>query len=346
MPGSGTLTVAVLSAGDDLDRAVEAELARLATVRHCETGAALLDLVVAREVDAAVVGLLDRAGAGAASLIARARKRDPGLRMVVDLPAVPAAFQQVPVMLRAGASEVAIRGYERLGEMIATVLAPDWQPGAGLALLDIVPPMVPRSLKAFAIACALKGSPRLTVERVTDWVRTSPRTARSRFRQASLASPLAMIRYCSAAHAMCLLYSQGLPPDRVVERLRFGTRRALNDLIEDYSDDSTEAVPERWAYAALLLRAEEFLRRPPVCRAPNVGFDLEQLDRHMAGQLTAEEGRRFELWLAGGGPAVGQALEEMLKSWDNPAIGRRAMWQRRNETWVRLLRSLRSRPGP
>ncbi|MGH7528429.1 MAG: hypothetical protein ACREMX_17185 [Gemmatimonadales bacterium] len=340
MPGSGTLTVAGLYAEVTLDRVVEADLASLATVRHCETGDALLGLIAARQVDAAVIGLLDPAGASVAPLIAKAREQDPGLRIVVDVPAVPSALQQVPAVFRAGASEAALQGHDRLGEMIRTVLVPDWQPGAGMALLDTVPEMVPESLKAFAIACALKGSPRLTVEMVADWVRTSPRTVRSRFRRASLASPLTFIRYCSAAHAMCLLHSQRLHPDRVVERLRFGTRRALNDLIQDYTDDSAEAVPERWAYAALLLQAEEFLRREAARRSSNVRF-VELLDRYMARELTTEEGLRFERWLVRGGTAVASALEEMRRSWDHPGMGRE-LRQRREETWVRLLRSLGS----
>lgn len=256
--------MASLSADVAHDRAVDAGLDGLATVRHCATDDDLLDLILAREVNAVVVGLLDRAGASVAPLIAKARKRYPDLRMVMNVPATPTALRQVPAALRAGASEVSIQGYDRLGDLVETVLAPDWQPGAGLALLETVPPIVPENLKAFTIACALKGSPRLTVERAAHWVRTSPRTIRSRLRRAGLSSPLAFVRYCSAAHATCLLYPQRLHPNRVVERMRFGTRRALHDLIEQYSTNTPDVVPDRWAYAALLLRAEQFLQLRPV----------------------------------------------------------------------------------
>lgn len=265
-PVSAKLSLASLSADATHDQAVEADLDAIATVRHCATGDELLDLILAGQVNAVVGGLLDRAGASVAPLIAKAHRQYPDLRMVIDVPATPAAFQQLPAVLWAGASEVSIGGYDRLRDTIETVLAPDWQPGAGRSLLETVPPMVPDSLKAFAIACALKGSPRLTVERVAAWVRTSPRTIRSHLRRAGLSSPLAFVRYCSAAHATCLLYPQRLHPDRVVERMRFGTRRALRDLIEHYSGDETEVVPERWAYAALLLRAERFLQRQPAPR--------------------------------------------------------------------------------
>lgn len=346
VPGSGTLTVAALSADASLDRAVKADLARGVTVRHCETGDALHDLVAAREIDAVVVGLLDRSGASVAPHVAIAHRQAPGLRIVIDAPAEAAAFQRVPELLRAGASEVAVRGYDRIGEVLRTVVAPDWQPGAGLALLDTVPPMVPESLKAFAIACALKGSPRLTVEVVSGWVRISPRTVRSRLRRASLSSPLALIRYCSAVHAMCLLYPQRLHPNRVVERMRFGTRRALNGLIENYSHDSTEVVPGRWAYAALLLRADEFLRRPPLRRVVNVGFDPEQLERYMNDDLTTEERIGFERWIAATGlTEVGEVLERMRRWLDDRDL-ERDLGQRREETWARLLRSVGSEREP
>ena len=338
MPGSGTLRVAVLSADAALDRAVEKDLTFGATVRHCETGGALHDLVAAREIDTAVVPLLDQAGESLAPLIARAHQRDPGLRIVVDAPAESAALQRLPEMLRAGASEIAVRGHDRIVEVLRTVVAPDWQPGAGLALLDIVPPMVPQSLKAFAVACALKGSPRLTVTVVSDWIGTSPRTVRSRLRRASLSPPLGFVSYCSAAHVMCLLYPQGLHPNRVVERMRFGTRRALNALVHHYTAGSAEGVPDRWAYAALLLRAEEFLRNKRRRQSTNLAF-IERLDRYMAGELTAEDRIGLELWLAQGGPEVESTLQSMRGMWDDPRIGREVR-QRREETWVRLLRSI------
>lgn len=306
----------------------------------------MLHLIVTRQVDAVVVGLSEPTGASTAPLIATARRRHNVLPIVIDLPASPTAFEQAPALLQAGASEVAVRGYDRLDDMIRTVLAPDWQPGAGLALVDTVPPMVPRSLKAFAIACALKASPRLTMELVADWVRTSSRTVRSRLRRAKLYSPLAFLRYCSAAHAMCLLYPQRLHPNRVVEKMRFGTRRALNGLIEKYSDSSAEVVPERWAYAGLLLRADEFLRWHPRPRAWNVGFNLERLERYVEGGLTAEERVDLERWVAGTGLAdPGEALDRM-RSWSKARDLERDMRQRREETWARLLRSIGPGLGP
>ncbi len=340
IPDSETLTVASLSAEDPLDGGIEADLAGLATVRHCETGDALLHLIFTRQVDAVVVGLSERAGASTAPLITAARRRRDGLPIVIDLQPAPKAFEQAPALLQAGASEVAVRGYDRLDDTIRTVLAPDWQPGAGLALVDTVRPMVPRSLKAFAIACALKGSPRLTMELVADWVRTSSRTIRSRLRRAKLYSPLAFLKYCSAAHAMCLLYPQRLHPDRVVEKMRFGTRRALNGLVEKYADSSAEAVPQRWAYAGLLLRAEEFLRWHPRPRASNVGISLDRLERYVEGGLTADERIDFERWMAGTGLAdPGEALDRM-RGWSKARDLEPDLRQRREETWARLLRSI------
>jgi hypothetical protein len=340
MPGSETLTVASLWAEDPLDRGIEADLGGLATVRHCETDDALLHLIITRQVDAVVVGLSEPAGASTAPLITAARRRHDGLPIVIDLRPAPKAFEQAPALLQAGASDVAVRGYDRLDDMIRTVLAPDWQPGAGLALVDTVPPMVPRSLKAFAIACALKGAPRLTVELIAGWVRTSSRTIRSRFRRAKLHSPLAFLRYCSAAHAMCLLYPQRLHPDGVVEKMRFGTRRALNGLIEKYADSSAEAVPQRWAYMGLLLRAEEFLRWHPSPRAWNAGFILERLERYVEGGLTVEERVDVERWVAGTGlPDAGEALDR-LRSWSKARDLEGDLRQRREETWARLLRSI------
>ena len=229
---------------------------------------------------------------------------------------------------------------------MATVLAPDWQVGAGPVLVDTVPPIVPRSLKAFAIACALKGSPRLTVERVAEWVRTSSRTIRNRLRQARLFSPLAFLRYCTAAHAMCLLYPQRLHPNQVVERMRFGTRRALNALIDKYSGRREDAVPERWAYAQHLLRADEFLRRHPRVRPSNVGLYLDRLERHMAGDLPAEERVDLELWIAGTGLADPGEVLDRMRSWAKARELEGEMRQRREETWARLLRSIGSEPEP
>jgi hypothetical protein len=346
LPGSETLTVARLSAEVPVDRGVEADLAGLATVRHCETADALLHLVATHQVDGVVVDLLDQTGASTVPLIKTARKQHSGLRIVIDLPAAPTAFEQAPALLQAGASEVAVRGYDRPGDMIVTVLAPDWQTGAGPALVDTVPPIVPKSLKPFAIACALKGSPRLTVELVAGWVRTSSRTIRSRLRQAKLFSPLAFLRYCSAAHAMCLLYPQRLHPNRVVERMRFGTRRALNELIEKYASHSGEAVPERWAYAVLLLRADEFLRRHPRPQPSNVGLYLDRLERYVEEGLTAEERVDLERWMAGTGLAdPGEALDRM-RGWSKARDLERDMRQRREETWARLLRSIGSELEP
>lgn len=135
MPASGNLPVVAVAPEVAMDRAIEADLAQVAIVRHCETGDALLDLVLSRQVTAAVVGLLDQDGASIVPFIAKARGRNPGLRIVVDLPATRVAFQQVPAMLKAGACEVAIRGYDRLGESIRTVLAVDLaaRGGAGAA---------------------------------------------------------------------------------------------------------------------------------------------------------------------------------------------------------------------
>jgi len=342
----GTLTVAALAAEGVLDRAVEADLVPAATVRRCETLDALLDLVVLRQVQLAVVGLPDRTPASVVSFIVQARRWNPGLRIVVDMPATPPAFEQAAAAIRAGASEVAIAGYDRLGEMIRTVLAPDWQPGAGRALLDVVPPMVPGDLQAFAIACALKGSPRLTVELVADWVETSPRTVRSRLQRSSLASPLAFIRYCAAAHAMCLLYPQRLPVNRVVERMRFGTRRALHALLQNYADDSTDAVHERWAYAALLLRPGEFLRRPPVRRTTSVGVDLEQLERYANDDLTTEERIEFERRVAATALTEAGEARERIRRWSEDRGFERDQRQRKEETWVRLLRSIGSEWDP
>lgn len=199
--------------------------------------------------------------------------------------------------------------------------------------------MVPEGVEAFAIACALKGSPRLTVELAAEWVETSPRTLRSRLRRASLSPPLAFVRYCSTAHAMCLLYPQRLPPSRVVERMRFASRRALHDLIQDYGDYSSDAVHERWAYAALLLRPGEFLRRPPVRRSSNVRLDLDRVERYVSGDLPAEERVDLERRIAGTAlTEAGEALDR-VRRWSEVRGLVRDLQQRREETWVRLLRS-------
>ena len=340
MPEPGTLPVIALAPEVVVERAIADDLARVAIARHCETGDGLLDLTLARQVDAAVIGLRDRAGPGVVQFIAKLRRRDPGLRIVVDMPATRTAFEQVPAVLQAGASEVAIRGYDRLSEIIGTLLAPDWQPGAERALLDVVPAMLPESLESFGVACALKGSPRLTVELAADWVEVSPRTVRSRLRRASLAPPLAFVRYCSAARAMCLLHPQRLPPSRVVERMRFGSRRALHDLMQDYAGDSTAAVHERWSYAALLLRAGEFLRRPPVRRESNISVDLERLERYANDDLATEERVDLERRIAATAlTEAGEALDHMRRWSEVRGLGRNVR-QRREETWARVLRSI------
>ncbi|MBA3318522.1 MAG: hypothetical protein H0T50_10585 [Gemmatimonadales bacterium] len=340
MPEPGTLPVIALAPEVVVDRAIAADLVRVAVARQCETGDELLDLTLKRQVDAAVIGLRDRAGPGVGQFIAKLRRRDPGLRIVVDMPATRTAFQQIPAVLQAGASEVAIRGFDRLSEVIGTVVAPDWQPGAERALLDVVPAMVPETLEVFGVACALKGSPRLTVELAAEWVETSPRTIRSRLRRAALAPPLAFVRYCSAARAMCLLHPQRLPPSRVVERMRFGSRRALHDLIQDYAGDSTALVHERWSYAALLLRAGEFLRRPPVRRTSNIGIDLEQLERYANNDLTTEERVELERRIAATAlTEAGEALDHVRRWSEVRGLGRN-LRQRREETWARLLRSI------
>ncbi len=335
MSGAAKLAVASLSADVAHERAVASDLDVLATVRHCKTNNELLDLILARQVNAIVVDLLDQSGSSVAPLIAEAHAEYPGMRMVVDLPATPEAFEQVPAALWAGASEVSIRGYDRLRDTVETVLEPDWQPGAGLALLETVPPMVPESLKAFAIACALKGSPRLTVDRVADWVGTSPRTIRSRLRRAELSSPLAFVRYCSAAQATCLLFPQRLSPDRVVERMRFGTRRALHDLVEHYSGGSTELVPDHWAYAALLLRAERFLQRQATPQPVHGAFAGEggRLDRRAQGDVVSEVRRELEQLESDVGIPAADVLRVLGAS-------EHETQQLKEETWVRLVRSI------
>lgn len=346
MSASDTLPVVAIAPEVVLDRAVEADRDLAAAIRRCESREVVLDLVIAGQVGAAVFGLLGEAGTSVVPFVAQARRRNPGVPIVVELPGTRAALRRIPKVLRAGASDVSVRGFDRLSDIIRMVLTPNWQSGAARALLDIVPPMVPRSLEAFAVACALKASPRLTVGLAADWAENSPRTIRSRLRRASLAPPLAFVKYCSAAHAMCLLYPQRLSPNQVVERMRFGSRRALHDLIHGYLGRPAEGVQKRWAYAALLLRPGEFLRRPRQRRPANVGLNLERLERYVNDELTATERIEFERWIAANAITQAGEARERVRQWSKARGLERDLRQRREETWVRLLRSIGSELDP
>jgi hypothetical protein len=342
MPVTGGVTVALLATGAENQAAAVDELDRSQSVRYCETSDALLKLVAAGGVDVAVTELRDRHNESVSPAIATLHERAPGVPVVTYFAPSPATLQEVPAALTAGASECAIRGYDRLGGVVRRVLAPQWRPGAGLPLLEMLRPLLPTDLEEFGIACALKASPRLTPERLASWIRVRERTLRSRLQRADLAAPGTFIDYGAAVHAACMLDLHGFKVEAVVETMQFGSTRALNALLRQYTGKSAKELREHGGFSVLLLQAEQVLRRPGLLENLSIGIDARLIDRYLAGELSGDQQMEFEQWLVSAPPAVAEMLEQMrrlLGPRPSPAVLRR----RKREIWARLWRKLRGR---
>ncbi|MDQ3427632.1 MAG: hypothetical protein M3477_07340, partial [Gemmatimonadota bacterium] len=236
--------VGVLASGIEVRSALRAELEGTVSVRYCDSGDALVEVAAAGGIDAAVLELWGHAQASNLPLVSRLRERAPEVPIALWFAPTPLAFREAAAALAAGASECAVRGYDRLSRVIRTMLAPKWRPGAGIQLLARLEPLIPDDLKEFATACALKASPRLTAARAAEWVRVKERTLRDRCQRAALCAPSVFIDYGTAVHAASLLDLHGLEPDEVVEAMQFGSTRALNALLREYTDRSARELRE------------------------------------------------------------------------------------------------------
>ncbi|MGI9041531.1 MAG: hypothetical protein ACR2HK_10640 [Gemmatimonadales bacterium] len=328
--------VGVLAPGIEVRSALRAELEGTVSVRYCDSGDALVEVAAAGGIDAAVLELWGHAQASNLPLISRLQERAPRLRIGLWFAPTPAAFRDAAAALTAGASDCAVRGYDRLSRVIRNMLASQSQPEASLLLLARLEPLVPDDLKEFATACALKASPRLTAATVAGWVRVKERTLRDRCQRAGLCAPSVFIDCAAAVRAACLLDLYGLEPDVVVEAMQFGSTRALSALLREYTGRSARELREHGGFVDLLSDAEAVFQRSLLWRLAPRELDGDLIDRYLTDDLTSEERLRFEQRLVNAPVQLIEFLEQMRHQHggrsDSPAA------RRRRKLWARLRR--------
>lgn len=334
MGKSGAIVVAALDGDMELTPLLQAELGDEGTVRRCETPHALAGLVGAGGVDVTVVGVHDHGGGRIATTVRLVRAQARGARIVLQLVPAPPTIQQLPAAFEAGAAEVAVRGHDRLGDIVRAVAAPGWKPAAVLDLLRLYKSLVPDVLSEFAVACAVKASPRLTLPMLTHWLRITERTLRNRLQRASLCPPSVFLEYATAVHAGCLLARHGLTISAVVKRLGFADGRALTRLLRRYAGRSAREMRQHGRLDELLARHEAVLRDR------SSRLDGRLVDRYLANELTAVERVRFEQWLVSAPPEVVEELAQLRL-----LLGERGdpndLQRRKREVWARLRQAVR-----
>jgi hypothetical protein len=266
MQNLAPVTVAVFVRRPEDEMRLRSELHGFDAVQFCDVPQRLTQIVASGGVRAAVMDFDDPLDPAVMESIATLRREAPRVRIVLSCTPSPDVFERAAPALAVGAADCAIRGFDTLDRMIRGMLAPTWQPGAALALIRHLVPLVTRELEAFAIACAMKASPLLALETLQDWLGVSDRTLRDRLQRASLQGPSNFLAYCSAARSAWLLDLHGLEPGQVVDAMGFKDTRALNRLLRQYGGKPAQAFREHGGAPALVVHASSILRRRAVRR--------------------------------------------------------------------------------
>ncbi len=260
MPPAQTLGIVVLAAGAE-QRAAKGELKVTDSVMYCDTVARLAPLLSGTKIDVLVTQLRDASGAAVAPAIESIHIRYPNLPIVAYVTPSPSTLNDLPASLAAGVSECTFRGFDKLGRTIAIATARGWHAGAAALLVDTFRPLLVEDLREFGVACATKGSPRLSADRVAEWLRVSERTLRARLQRLGLKPPSAFIEFSAAVHAAYLLDKLGEAVERVAGELGFANRRALNRLLRIYTGKGARDFRQHDSVVSVLAAHERFLYR-------------------------------------------------------------------------------------
>ncbi len=243
----------ILDTGDRA--AIHRALGRRLTVRMCDRADVFRSLLAAADVRLVVSELRDRVGASvipvlveqasrpdAPAIIARASLADAAADDVIQL-----ASARIPV-------RVSLRGVSLIGEAVLGALGANSEPRAGLVILERVGPLLPRSLRAFMVLCAVAPSPRLQVERAATLLGVSRRTLENRVALAALPPAHSVIAWCVALHAAWQLDVLGHRPKEVAATLGFASGAAVANLLRRYCGCSATSLRNHGGFQTQLAR--------------------------------------------------------------------------------------------
>ena len=272
--------VAILAAGVDAQTAAAEELEGVGTFRYSESFEALSRLVDRNGVDVIVTEPRDIFAIPASSCSSSVcvSAHQISLSLFIRLQLSPAAVQEMPAALGAGATDFSIRGFDRLGEVVRGALAIDRPIGVSTPLLYLMRWLVPPDLEEFVIVCALKGSARLTPSLVSGWIRVKERTLRHRLQHALAHVSSVFIEFATAVHAA---YTH-----RTRELRAAGGRRAnevRGNAVAQYPAQKVRPAigarseAARWVPADATERLCKLPRRP----VPGAGRHSPSIDRYL-----------------------------------------------------------------
>lgn len=239
-------TVVAMLADPAARRLALEQIGTLATVRLCETGEALLELVSMGGADAVVSDLRDVSGAGILSTFGALRRLAPHLPLVLFFVPTPAALREVPDIIAVSRGlSVVLRNYEHLG-------------------LALRPLLRPTPFRPFFLVSALKASPELRVGTAATWSGFSLRTLERALRRARLPGAGLVLGSCTALHAAWWLDVQGWSAKQVVIEMGFSHASGLIRVLQRYFGCSVKSLREEGGFQAVLYRFETSLLGDPV----------------------------------------------------------------------------------
>jgi AraC-like DNA-binding protein len=256
-------TVAAMIVGPGAQRLASEQIGRLATVRFCQTGEALLGVIAAGGLDAVIVELWDAAGASILPLLGTIRRQLPNLPLILYFDPTPAGLREVPDIIAVGRGlNLVLRNFEHLGLALRPLLHPPRVRSASDTLAQHVVPVVPVPFRPFFAVSALKASPRLRVGTAASWSGFSRRTLERSLRHAHLPSAGAVLGSCTALHAAWWLDVQGWSAKQVVAEMHFSHASAVTRVLQRYFGCSVRSLRDEGGFQGLLYRFETTLLGP------------------------------------------------------------------------------------
>lgn len=199
------------------------------------TPAELLEALIHHSVGAVLVEPYDAAGATTDSLIRVIRQDYPSLPVLVYCDLTAEHMRVVPVLVRAGADALVLRGIDDMRSAFRRALLKSTSARAAAEALTALSAIVPKTAEPLLAYCLTQSDHPLTVDQVARDLGVHRKTLCNRAVAAGLPTPSSLISWCRLLHAAKLLDDSSRSVERTALILGFGSGTALRNMLRRYT---------------------------------------------------------------------------------------------------------------